>query len=203
MKDFLTQEAGPLPYWAWIAIALGVACLLIVAILVPCLRKKGDKQQEEGEPSAADENKSATEVKQEEKKEVKEEPAPAAEAKPAEKKSAEEKPAAKKTTTAKTTTTKSTTAKSTAAKTTATKTTAKKEEAKPASKDEGSTVKVYHISKRKEDKKWQVKAEGADKALRLFFTQSDAIEYAKKVAGNQEGRIVVHKEGGGFRKLNY
>ena len=202
MGDFLKQEAGPLPYWAWLAIALGIALIIIAAVLIPSLVKKGDREQEEvGETSAADDNKSATEVKKEEKKEVKEEPAPVAE-KPAEKKPAEEKPAAKKTT-AKTTTAKSTTAaKTTTAKTTATKTAAKKED-KPAEKDEGSTVKVYHISKRKEDKKWQVKAEGADKALRLFFTQSDAIEYAKKVAGNQEGRIVVHKEGGGFRKLNY
>lgn len=195
MGDFLTQEAGPLPYWAWFAIALGVACILIAAILIPCLVKRGDKKQEEGEELSADDNKSATEVKKEEKRE---EVKPAVEEKPA-----EEKPAAKKTTTTKTTA-KSTTAKSTAKATTAKSTTAKKEDSKPADKDEGASgAKVYHISKRKEDKKWQVKAEGADKALRLFFTQTDAIEYAKKVAGNQEGRIVIHKEGGGFRKLNY
>ena len=30
---------------------------------------------------------------------------------------------------------------------------------------------VYHISKRTEDRKWQVKAEGAAKALKLFWTQ--------------------------------
>ena len=193
MGDFLTQEAGPLPYWAWIAIALGVACIIIAAILIPCLVKRGDKKQEDVAPApAADDKKSAAEAKKEEKKEVKEEPALAAKEKPAKEK-AEEKPAATKTT--KTATDKTATAKTTAAK---------KEEAKAEEKGDGSsTVKVYHISKRKEDKKWQVKAEGADKALRLFFTQTDAIEYAKKVAGNQEGRIVVHKEGGGFRKLNY
>ena len=69
-------------------------------------------------------------------------------------------------------------------------------EAKPASK-------VYHISKRKDDNKWQVKAEGADKALKLFLTQEEAIEFAKKTAGNQEARIVIHKADGSFRSLTY
>lgn len=72
---------------------------------------------------------------------------------------------------------------------------------KPAVKDAPDMV--YHISKRKEDRKWQVKAEGAAKALKLFWTQDEAIDYAKSVAGNQEGRIVIHKEDGSFRKLKY
>ena len=77
-------------------------------------------------------------------------------------------------------------------------------EIKPAPKaDNGPADVVYHISKRKEDRKWQVKAEGAAKALKLFFTQQEAIDYAKSVAGNQEGRIVIHKEDGSFRKLSY
>ena len=63
--------------------------------------------------------------------------------------------------------------------------------------------KTYHISKRKDDNKWQVKAEGADKALKLFLTQSEAIEFAKKTAGNQDARIVIHKEDGSFRRLTY
>lgn len=62
---------------------------------------------------------------------------------------------------------------------------------------------VYHISYRKESRKWQVKAEGDTKALKLFWTQAEAIDYAKSVAGNQEGRIVIHKEDGSFRKLTY
>lgn len=65
------------------------------------------------------------------------------------------------------------------------------------------TDKVYHISKRKEDNRWQVKASGATKALKLFFTQAEAIEYAKSVASNQDGRIIIHKEDGSFRKLSY
>lgn len=62
---------------------------------------------------------------------------------------------------------------------------------------------VYHISYRKLLRKWQVKAEGDSKALKLFWTQAEAIDYAKSVAGNQEGRIVIHKEDGSFRKLTY
>ncbi len=68
---------------------------------------------------------------------------------------------------------------------------------------EGKSSKTYHISKRKVDNKWAVKAEGADKALKLFLTQAEAIEFAKKTAGNQDARIVIHKEDGTFRRLTY
>ena len=86
------------------------------------------------------------------------------------------------------------------------KTTTKTEEKKVANsepKKEVSKTKTYHISKRKDDNKWQVKAAGSEKALKLFNTQAEAIEYAKKVAGNQEANIMVHKEDGSFRKLTY
>lgn len=71
---------------------------------------------------------------------------------------------------------------------------------KPA---ESKAAKTYHISKRKEDNRWQVKAEGADKALKLFLTQDEAIAFAKKTAGNQDARIVIHKADGSFRRLTY
>lgn len=78
------------------------------------------------------------------------------------------------------------------------------EKAKKHVKEEKSASdRVYHISYRKESRKWQVKAVGDTKALKLFWTQAEAIEYAKSVAGNQEGRIVIHKEDGSFRKLSY
>ena len=73
-------------------------------------------------------------------------------------------------------------------------------EAKPEKK---APAKKYHIAQRSEDGLWQVKAEGAEKALKLFKTQQEAIDYAKKVAGNQEGYIVIHKKDGSFRKLTY
>lgn len=76
--------------------------------------------------------------------------------------------------------------------------------AKPVKKAEKAEEdKVYHISKRKKDRMWQVKAEGSPRALKLFFTQAEAVDYAKSVAGNNEGRIVIHKEDGSFRKLSY
>lgn len=85
-----------------------------------------------------------------------------------------------------------------------------KKDAKPAAKPAPAKKavkpeedKVYHISKRKTDRMWYVKAEGSSKALKKFFTQEEAINYAKSVAGNQEGRIVIHKEDGSFRKLSY
>ena len=74
---------------------------------------------------------------------------------------------------------------------------------KPAKAAESKATKTYHISKRKEDNRWQVKAEGADKALKLFLTQDEAIAFAKKTAGNQDARIVIHKEDGSFRRLTY
>lgn len=72
-----------------------------------------------------------------------------------------------------------------------------------AEKSTKAAPKVYHIAQRKEDLKWQVKAAGGNKALKLFNTQAEAIDYAKQVAGNQEARIVIHKVDGSFRKLTY
>ena len=94
---------------------------------------------------------------------------------------------------------------------------ADKETAKPAAKETAKPVekpvekpaatkeaaKVYHISKRKEDNKWQIKAEGASRAIKLFNTQAEAIAYAKQLAQNQEARIMIHKGDGSFRKLTY
>lgn len=68
---------------------------------------------------------------------------------------------------------------------------------------EKKATKTYHISQRKDDNRWQVKAEGADKALKLFLTQAEAIEFAQKTAGNQDARIVIHKKDGTFRRLTY
>ncbi len=73
-------------------------------------------------------------------------------------------------------------------------------ESKPAAK---STSKVYHISKRKEDGMWQIKAAGGEKAIKLFKTQKEAISYCKTLADNQDASIMIHKEDGSFRKLTY
>lgn len=64
--------------------------------------------------------------------------------------------------------------------------------------------KVYHITKRKDDEKWQVKLAKGARAIKLFNTQLEAIDFAKKLAeNNEDARIIIHKEDGGFRKLTY
>lgn len=72
-----------------------------------------------------------------------------------------------------------------------------KEKAKPVNK-------TYHVSKRnKTDGRWQVRIGGGSKAIKTFATQLEAIEFAKKLAENQEAKIVIHKEDGSFRRLTY
>ena len=67
-----------------------------------------------------------------------------------------------------------------------------------AKKDEGA--KTYHIAKRASDGKWQVKLASGEIAIKLFDTQAEAIEYAKKMAENQNGSIRVHSVKGKMRK---
>lgn len=94
--------------------------------------------------------------------------------------------------------------KQTAAKVEDKQSAAKAEEKQTAAKSEDAKKnKVYHVSKRKDDGKWQVKAAGGSKAVKLFKTQAEAIDYAKSVAENQDARIVIHKADGSFRTLNY
>lgn len=83
---------------------------------------------------------------------------------------------------------------------------AAKPEPKPAKEEEKPAVdkgKVYHISKRKEDKKWQIRAEGSTRVLKLFNTQAEAVAYSKQLARNQGARVMVHKEDGSFSKLSF
>ncbi|MDR1404014.1 MAG: DUF2188 domain-containing protein [Candidatus Methanoplasma sp.] len=75
----------------------------------------------------------------------------------------------------------------------------KKKEAKSmaAKKD----TKVWHITKREEDGMWQVKAEGAMRATKLFKTKAEAEEHVKTLKANNEGsRVVKHKKTGKFQK---
>lgn len=66
----------------------------------------------------------------------------------------------------------------------------------------GTSGKTYHVSKN-EDGKWQVKGAKAEKALKLFDTQKEAIAYAESVSGNQDGSLVIHKKDGKIRKQDY
>lgn len=64
-------------------------------------------------------------------------------------------------------------------------------------------AKVYHITKRKDDGQWAIKAEGATRALKLFRTQAEAVAYSKQLAKNQGARVIVHKEDGSISKLSF
>ena len=62
--------------------------------------------------------------------------------------------------------------------------------------------KTYHVSLNDQGK-WQVKAEKASKALRIFDTQKQAIAYAETIAENQDGNFVIHKKDGKIRRQDY
>lgn len=75
----------------------------------------------------------------------------------------------------------------------------KKPEAKkpePKKKPETKESKrVYHVVKR-EDGMWEVKFAGGSKAIKLFKTQKEAIEFTKQMAENQDGAMLVHNSKG-------
>lgn len=196
------------PWWGW-ALAGGILLLIIIIIIAAAVSKSKKKKKAKESASvpvqeqAVEDRPIAEEVLEEQPQpvaeEISEEPAqeeaPQEEKKPANKTQTKKQPVVtpvKKTATAKKTTTTSTAKKPA----TPAKKTAAAAADKPASK-------VYHISKRKEDNRWQIKAEGGAKAIKLFNTQKEAIEYCKTLAGNQEARIMIHKEDGSFRKLTY
>ena len=53
----------------------------------------------------------------------------------------------------------------------------------------------YHVAKRP-DGKWQVKYAGGEKAIKLFATQKEAMEFTKKMAENQGGSVLLHPSKG-------
>lgn len=56
--------------------------------------------------------------------------------------------------------------------------------------------KVYHVSKRASDGKWQVKIRGSEKVIKLFNTKPEAEAYCEKMAQNQGATLLVHKSKG-------
>ncbi len=182
-----------IPAWAWVTSALIlVAAAAIIAVLLTWDKIRAWIKSKSGGGTA---NKTAAKSKAEKPAEKPKTAKPSTE-KPAAKTA--EKPAKPVADDA---------AATSAATTTAEKPkTAKPAPAKPAAKTTAANTaktsgKVYHITKRKEDGKWQIKAEGAEKAIKLFKTQKEAIEYCKTLAGNQDASIMVHKEDGSFRKV--
>ena len=57
-------------------------------------------------------------------------------------------------------------------------------------------TKVYHVSKRESDQKWQVFIRGSDKVIKLFNTKKEAEEYCEKMAKNQGATLLVHNSKG-------
>lgn len=218
----LTDKWANLPIWAWIVIAAVVLILIIVIAVVAAKAHRAKKEQtEEEELSApAEEVQPVTEPVQDEEAApvtVKEEPAPAEKTvqeetakpapapAPAQKAPAQQKPLQQKAEQAKPAAAKPAPAAKPVQK--AEKPSEQPEE-QPAVQSAyvpqaAGQTKVYHITKRKSDGKWQVKFNNGKKAIKLFDTQNQAIDYAKALAQNQEAGIMIHKEDGTFRKLRY
>jgi len=57
-------------------------------------------------------------------------------------------------------------------------------------------AKVYHVSKRASDNKWQVFIQGSDKVIKLFDTKVEAEAYCEQMAKNQGATLLVHKSKG-------
>lgn len=214
----ITDKFAGLPLWAWIIIAAVVLIAIIIIAVVAAKIARAKKQnasddaeeEEDGFSSIADdatpveENVPAEPVKAQ--AEEKPDEKPAAKAEPAKSQPAKTEPVrAKQTQTAEKPAEKAQTAKSQPAN-------AAPSNAAPAAQAEQAELeaiakttgpKVYHITKRMSDGKWQIKFNKGKKAIKLFDTQMQAIDYAKALAQNQEASIMIHKEDGSFRKLRY
>lgn len=46
---------------------------------------------------------------------------------------------------------------------------------------------------------WQVKREGAERATKNFTRQQEAIDYARGIANNQQGELIIHRRNGTIR----
>ena len=147
-----------------------------------------EEEEEKPAPKKAPAKKAAPAKKPEAKK------APAKKAEP--KKEEAKKPASRATQTIKKPATRETTTIKKPARETQTV-----KKAEILTNEEGkSFAKAYHISQRKELNKWQVKGAGSDKALKLFDTQKEAIEYANQLSANNGAAVRVHSRAGKMRK---
>lgn len=89
--------------------------------------------------------------------------------------------------------------------TTAAKPAAKPAPAKPAPAKAAPAKKEvshdYHVSLDKTKKKWKVFNAGSDKVIKLFDTQAEALTYAKGLAKNNDGHVMLHGVDGKLRKF--
>lgn len=201
----ITDKAAGLPIWAWIVIGVVVLAAIIIIALVAVKLARARKDDGFVEEDGIDEDFSDDATDDEDEEEEEEEKAPAAQtaiktepaakpAQPAAKPVAQtQKPAAQP----------AQKPAQPAARTAAQPATTSEEAAQIAEAAKYNGLKVYHITKRKADGKWQIKFNNGKKAIKLFDTQVQAIDYAKALAQNQEASIMIHKEDGTFRKLRY
>lgn len=201
----ITDKAAGLPIWAWIVIGVVVLAAIIIIALVAVKIARARKDDGFVEEDGIDEDFSDDATDDEGDEEEEEEKAPAAQtaiktepaakpAQPAAKPVAQtQKPAAQP----------AQKPAQPAARTAAQPATTSEEAAQIAEAAKYNGLKVYHITKRKADGKWQIKFNNGKKAIKLFDTQVQAIDYAKALAQNQEASIMIHKEDGTFRKLRY
>ncbi len=56
--------------------------------------------------------------------------------------------------------------------------------------------KVYHVNKRAEDSKWTIKFAGGEKVIKLCNTKEEAVAFAKQLADNQGGTVLIHASKG-------
>ncbi len=59
----------------------------------------------------------------------------------------------------------------------------------------------YHVSHHKDG--WKVKLTNGEKAIKVFHTQLEAIEYAKHLAETHNTSYQIHKKDGSIRKKKY
>ena len=177
----IDDNLGPLPLWAWIVIAVVIVAIIIIAVVLAKI-VRANRRMMEGEQPQSPVEESKPEHSHVSASAAQTESAPAAQTRPAP--TAQPKPdsAAKP--------------KSVPASTPA-------QDEQKEQKEQKEQAKVYHITKRAADGKWQIKFNKGVKAIKLFDTQAEAIEYAKQLADNQEASIMIHKEDGTFRKLRY
>lgn len=174
--------------WMVVTLAAFVLCLFIILLCV-CVHKRKKKKKKEAHEletlSTQEEKEEKVLIIAEEEKplEIKEETTMKQE-----KKETEKKPVKKE-------------AKKGPVKTAALK--EKKDEKEKTEENKKEIAnKNYHVSLR-EDGKWQVKFAKGERALKVFSTQAEAIEFAKEKAVNQNGSITIHKKDGKIRKQKY
>ncbi len=207
--NLLVDIFGLLPTWAWIVIAV-VIVAIIIAVVVLAKIVRANKRMMEGDKaeSSSEESEVALAAQPEPVPAAQPEPVPAAQPKPIPTAQPKPVPAAqpKPIPAAQPKPIPAAQPKPIPAAQPKPVPTAQPKPASAATtaqSEQREQAKVYHITKRAVDGKWQVKFSKGKKAIKLFDTQAEAIDFAKHLAYNQDASIMIHKEDGSFRRLRY